>query len=142
DIGMCNRISTSAVLAIAVVAAVAGALVVRQGAVLGQTQQRDAEQAQLLQDRIRQLEAQRVDEDKKPDGTPKLQTKPQRWEYRVLTLAEPDDIANREMAKLTDDGWDYVGIVQQATPQHGAATGSTFSALPGTPTRVLFKRIK
>jgi hypothetical protein len=112
---------TGAVIAIAVVAAVSGALVVRQNAAIAQ--QRDAEQAQL-QATIRQLEAdkqqveqaQRVEEDKKPDGShftgartvafpgktvasPKLQTKTPRWEYRVLTLAERDELANQKESK-------------------------------------------
>jgi hypothetical protein len=171
DIDMGTR--TGAVIAIAVVAALAGALVVRQGAVLGQ--QRDAEQAQLqvqeaqLLDKIRKLEAekldleerarknlaearaltqqsQRVDKEKpksatdfKPDvPRPTSQAaKLPRYEYMVFTIPDQDEEANAWLAKMSDIGWDYVGVIQAQT---GLAMQNGVQVHQGA--RLMFKRVK
>lgn len=52
------------------------------------------------------------------------------WEYRVLSIAGSDDVVNQAMDRLTDDRWEYVGVVPPTT-----APDSAFA-------RLLFKRMK
>jgi type II secretory pathway pseudopilin PulG len=153
---MCTRISMGAVIAIAVVAALSGALVVRQNAALAQ--QRDAEQAQLqvqeaqLLDKIRKLEADKVEleerhprgpqpkpADFKPDAprpTFQAATLP-RYEYKVFTLPDHDGEADTFLAQMSGDGWDYAGVVQDHTR---LAMQNGVQVHQGA--RLLFKRVK
>jgi hypothetical protein len=53
-----------------------------------------------------------------------------RWEYRVLSIAGSDDAVNQAISKLTEDRWEYVGVVPPGSePDHPCA-------------RILLKRIK
>jgi hypothetical protein len=107
-LAMNNKIR--AVIAIAIVAAVMGSLVVvRQNVALAQRKQALAEQLQaqeVLLDRIQE---------------------PLRWEYRVLSSSGSDKVMSQEISKLTDEGWEFVAVIQPALPT-------------GTPARLLFKR--
>jgi hypothetical protein len=63
---------------------------------------------------------------------PKLQAaKLPRYEYKVLTLPDRDEEANAWLAKNSDEGWDYVAVVQS---QNGAQVHQG--------ARLLFKRVK
>jgi hypothetical protein len=103
-----------AVILIAIVAGVAGAFVVRQNGARAQAQQALAEQAQF--------QALAHVRDAKRDNPP-------RWEYRVLTSSGGDRVVIQEISELTDDGWEFVAVIQPALPT-------------GTPARILFKRPK
>jgi hypothetical protein len=167
----------SAVIGIAVVAALAGALVVRQRTAHGQPPRDDLEvqrRRENILDAIQKLKADGIApeeqmkllrelhdiegaeyfltqkaqhrEDRKPaDLKPNAPNQRQgemtsRWEYKVLTLSEKDEAANRDMDRLTHDGWEYVGVVQPARPRGTVTTANTSQLTEGTPARLLFKR--
>jgi hypothetical protein len=54
-----------------------------------------------------------------------------RWEYRVLSIEGGDDAVNQALNKLTDDRWEYVGVVQPASGPKGVDAA-----------KILFKRMK
>jgi hypothetical protein len=125
---MVMRTRIGVVFVVALVAAVAGALIVRQEQALGQ-----AEKAPQLDKKSPIFRP-----DTPRPAFPVLQ--PQRWEYRVLSLNDKDDAANEDLARLTSDGWDYAGVIQSALPP-ARATAQLVQNFRGTPTRVLFKRL-
>jgi type II secretory pathway pseudopilin PulG len=54
-----------------------------------------------------------------------------RWEYRVVSIQDNDDAVNQVLNKLTEDRWEYVGVVQPASGPKGVYAA-----------RMLFRRIK
>ena len=124
------RTRIGVVFAVALLAAVGGAFVVRQGQALGQAEkapQLDKPKSSIF----------------RPD-TPRptfLGAQPQRWEYRVLSLKDKDEAANEDLTRMTSDGWDYAGVIQSALPPTHATGPMPAQTFPGTPTRVLFKRL-
>jgi hypothetical protein len=54
-----------------------------------------------------------------------------RWEYRVLSIEGGDAAVNQAIGKLTDDRWEYVGVVQPASGPKGVDAA-----------KILFKRMK
>jgi hypothetical protein len=54
-----------------------------------------------------------------------------RWEYRVLSIEGGDDAVNQAIGKLTEDRWEYVGVVQPASGPKGLYAA-----------KILFKRLK
>jgi hypothetical protein len=54
-----------------------------------------------------------------------------RWEYRVLSIEGGDDAVNQAIGKLTEDRWEYVGVVQPAS-----GPKEVYAA------KMLFKRLK
>jgi hypothetical protein len=58
------------------------------------------------------------------------QARQPRWEYRVLSIAGSDDTVNQAIGRLTDDTWEYVGVV----PPNSAGE-NPFA-------RMLFRRMK
>jgi hypothetical protein len=59
-----------------------------------------------------------------------MEVKQPRWEYRVLAITGNDDAVNRAIGKLTEDRWEYVGVVPPG------------SATVGGLARMIFKRVK
>jgi hypothetical protein len=123
------RTRIGVVFAVALVAAVAGFFIVRQGQALGQAEK--ATQLDKPKSSIFRPDAPR------PTF---LGAQPQRWEYRVLSLKDKDDAANEDLTRMASDGWDYAGVVQSALPP-ARATAQVVQNFSGTPTRVLFKRL-
>jgi hypothetical protein len=58
-----------------------------------------------------------------------VQARQPRWEYRLFSIADADEAANKAIAKLVDDGWEYVTVVQPAHAPLGVYQA-----------RILFKR--
>jgi len=54
-----------------------------------------------------------------------------RWEYRVLSIEGSDESVNQAIGKLTEDRWEYVGVVQPASAPQGVYAA-----------KMLFKRMK
>jgi uncharacterized protein HemX len=53
-----------------------------------------------------------------------------RWEYQVLSISGSDEAVNQVLGKLTDDRWEYVGVIPSGSePERPYA-------------RMLFKRMK
>ncbi|HLJ96450.1 MAG TPA: hypothetical protein VKU02_24975 [Gemmataceae bacterium] len=121
----------------------------------------EIQQAELL-DKIGELQAQKAAVDEQTQGLraelralaadhdQKLKNMEQRekamaqptWEYKVFTLADGDDEANNALARTTEEGWEYVGIVVPAAARTAIATGSKVTNYPAIPPRLLFKRVK
>jgi hypothetical protein len=58
------------------------------------------------------------------------QTRQPRWEYRVLSIAGSDDAVSQAIVRLTEGGWEYVGVIPPGSE-------------PDRPyARILFKRMK
>ncbi len=59
------------------------------------------------------------------------EARPPRWEYRVLSIEGGDEAVNQAISKLTEDRWEYVGVVQPASGPQGVYAA-----------KMLFKRMK
>lgn len=53
------------------------------------------------------------------------------WEYRVLSIEGGDDAVNQSIGKLTEERWEYVGVVQPASGPQGVHAA-----------KMLFKRLR
>jgi hypothetical protein len=62
------------------------------------------------------------------------QEKAPRWQYKVECFSENTASATEQLNKLTDDGWEYVGLINTAAARPNGPLGQ--------PTLVAFKRIK
>jgi hypothetical protein len=108
---------------IAVVLVLAGGLVlftlVQQRALMAQVQVERA---------LAEEERQRGEEALGRRNLANAEPRQPRWEYRVLTIEGNDNAVNQAIGKLTDDSWEYVGVVP-------APQGVFFA-------RMVFKRLK
>ena len=111
---MNNRIG--AVIAIAMIVAAVGAMLAMQGGALGQQEKSRPADEQAVKQQLQRTDA---------------AAKPQRWEYQVLSLSENDETANSDLARLVDDGWEYMGVIPPAASSNHVVYA-----------RVLFKRVK
>jgi hypothetical protein len=108
---------------IAVVVALVGLLMfmlVRQRAMAQAAAERDAAEAARQQ----------AEEALGPGGRVIADPRQPRWEYRVVSVAGNDDAVNQAISKLTDERWEYVGVIPPAP-----APDRPFA-------RMLFKRIR
>lgn len=62
------------------------------------------------------------------------------WEYKVMGLDESNDKAEKELNKVSEDGWELVSTVGQVTSR-GAGAGQGSPPIR-TDARAVFKRVK